>query len=319
MYRRRGPGFPGGLIFIGLFFFGFGAITDLLFAILPLIITGGLIYSVVNGMAKTAERKDYYKSQSSNKYRQEEKPFDNGLSNADINRIDKKLSEYFKDNLTLPIIDGISLTTKSGKYTTVDQLYLSNKDEKIIRLGDFRSKYPDVYKKITQLLLVFAKKSTNTKQEVKQTPVKEAPKKKVMSEADEYIEKINDLNMAIPQEEITNGLYQTCDLLKQIDLLKETSNDKSKIDKLYSYYLPILTSVLEKYKKLQDAPVHGQEFKNCEEQLIKTIVLINEALKTICANMQEDDYMNMSADISTLQSLLEKDGFTKDPFAGDKR
>ena len=35
--------------------------------------------------------------------------------------------------------------------------------------------------------------------------------------------------------------------------------------------------------------------------------------------MQEDDYMNINADIDTLQSLLEKDGYGENPFGGDKK
>ncbi|MDO4499661.1 MAG: 5-bromo-4-chloroindolyl phosphate hydrolysis family protein [Erysipelotrichaceae bacterium] len=322
MYRRRGSGFPGGL-FIFFFIFGIGGLFEGLISLLPIIITGLVIYNLVNSFNRKSARKDYYKSQSSVRYNSEEKSVNIGISNADMNKIDKKLNEYFKSNLSLAIVDGISLTTKSGKFTTVDQLYLSYGDEKIIKLADFKKKYGDVYKRIMDLLLVFAKKSdiNLSTVEVKQQKKEEVKAKRteVLSDADKYINKIDALNKAIPQEEITNGLYQTCDLLKQIDILKETSQDNSKIDKLYTYYLPILTDVLEKYKKLQDAPVHGEDFKTCEEQLIKTIVLINEALKTICSNMQEDDYMHINADINTLQSLLQKDGFGTNPFGGDKK
>ena len=238
------------------------------------------------------------------------------ISNADLNKIDKKLTSYFKNNLTLPVIEGISLTTQSGKFTTVDQLYLTYKDEKVLKLEEFKVKYYPVYEKIMQLLLVFSQKGENVMQAEVETKVKN--KKNILSDADKYIDRIDALNKAIPQEEITNGLYQTCDLLKQIDLLKETKNDENKVQKLYDYYLPILIDVLERYKKLQDAPTHGEDFKKCEAQLIKTIVLINEALKTIGNSMQEDDYMNINADISTLQSLLQKDGYGEDPF-GEKK
>ena len=134
-----------------------------------------------------------------------------------------------------------------------------------------------------------------------------------MSDAEKYIETINTLNAQIPQEEITNGLYQTCDLIKQIETSRE-DNDNQKLKKLYDYYLPILVGILEKYKKLQDASIKSEEFKDCESQLIKTIILINEALKTIYDEMHEDDYMNINADINTLQTLLKKDGLMEDPF-----
>ena len=106
--------------------------------------------------------------------------------------------------------------------------------------------------------------------------------------------------------------------MKQLKYLTENKDDNPKVTKLYDYYLPILVSALEKYKKLQDSKVINDDFKQTEAGLIKTIVLINEALKTIIGSMQEDDYMNINADVSTLQSLLKKDGYGSDPFGSDK-
>ncbi len=240
------------------------------------------------------------------------------ISTGDLNKIDNKLEKYFKNNITLPIVEGISLTTQSGKYTSVDQLYLTYKDEKITKLGDFKDTYIAVYERILELLLVFYDKSEEVIKAEVETPKPQPKKKTVINTAEKYIDKIDALNKEIPHEEITNGLYQTCDLLKQIDVLKQSKSDEDKVKKLYAYYLPILIDVLEKYKNLQDAPSEGDELKKCEAQLIKTIVLINEALKTICASMQEDDYMNINADISTLQSLLQKDGFGENPFKEKK-
>ena len=315
MRRRRGVDL-GSIIFILIVF---GAIAEnilpLLFILLPLGFMGIIGYAIYKALSNKNNNSN--KNVDSNNSYENTNYSTNNISNSDLNKIDKKLTSYFKNNMNLPIIEGISLTTQAGKFTTVDQLFLTYKDEKIIKLVDFKKKYGDVYLKIMNLLLVFANKNDEViKEEVKNNDVSS---NKTANEGDEYIEKINELNSAIPQEEITNGLYQTCDLLKEVNLLNETYNDKNKVSKLYDYYLPILVSVLEKYKKLQDSKVHGEEFKECETQLIKTIVLINEALKTICASMQEDDYMNINADIDTLQSLLEKDGYGESPFGGDKK
>lgn len=303
MRRRNGFGFGiFGLIFlvaiIGDVAYG---LVYLAIALVPLAALGMLIYAVVKGANKASANTNNYSSGKAY-----------NLNNADINKIDKKLNNYFKKNISLPVIDGVSLTTQSGKFTTVDQLYLTYKDEKICKLCEFRNQYGDVYKKIMDLLLVFSNKGDDVlKADVKTEDIK--PSKK-LSDADKYIDEINKLNDAIPQEEITNGLYQTCDLIKQVDLLSENHKDNNKITKLYDYYLPILVSALEKYKKLQDSKVKGDDFNQTEAGLIKTIVLINEALKTICSSMQEDEYMNINADVNTLQSLLEKDGYGKDPF-----
>ena len=320
---RRRP-FGGGFIFFAFYMFiifsnliyGF---AELLFPLIFMGVIGYSIYSIIqkqNALNSNPRRVNQTRNinATNNVNRRTVNSRVSKLSNADLNLIDKKLTAYFKNNLNLPVVEGIALTTQSGKFTTADQLYLTYKDEKILKLDEFKNRYAPVYDKIMQLLLVFSKKSDDV---LKATVDTEPKKKNILSDGDKYIDRINALNEAIPQEEITNGLYQTCDLLKQIDLLKETKNDENKVKKLYDYYLPILIDVLERYKKLQDSPNHGDEFKKCEAQLIKTIILINEALKTIGSSMQEDDYMNINADISTLQSLLQKDGYGNDPF-GDR-
>ena len=283
-----------------------GGITVALMSLIPLGAIGLLVYSIVKG-GDSNKKNDFKRTVPKKKVY--------SMKNGDLNKIDKKLANYFKHNISLPVVDDISLTTQSGKFTTADQLYLTYKDEKICKLGEFNSQYGDVYKKIMDLLLVFSTKDEDfLKAEVKV----EEPKKNKLSSGEKYIERINELNNSIPQEEITNGLYQTCDLLKQLNYLTENKDDNPKVTKLYDYYLPILVSALEKYKKLADSKVINDDFKQTETGLIKTIVLINEALKTIIGSMQEDDYMNINADVSTLQSLLKKDGYGSDPFGSDK-
>ena len=178
--------------------------------------------------------------------------------------------------------------------------------------------FPGTYSEIVSLLKAFSKQKKDDVMaaEVKMPEVKKEDK---LSDAEKYIEKINSLNVAIPQEEITNGLYQTCALLKQIDIATKANDKDSKIEKLYDYYLPILLKILENYRSLMEAGAKGDEFKKCEAQLIKTIILINEALKSINESMHEDDYMNLNADITTLQSLLKKDGLVREGsiFEGD--
>ena len=307
--RRNGSGFGffGLILFFMIFGDLIGGITVALMSLIPLGAIGLLVYSIVKG-GDSNKKNDFRRAVPKKKAY--------SMKNGDLNKIDKKLANYFKHNISLPVVDDISLTTQSGKFTTADQLYLTYKDEKICKLGEFNSQYGDVYKKIMDLLLVFSTKDENfLKAEVK---VEEPKKKNKLSSGEKYIERINELNNSIPQEEITNGLYQTCDLLKQLNYLTENKDDNPKVTKLYDYYLPILVSALEKYKKLADSKVINDDFKQTEAGLIKTIVLINEALKTIIGSMQEDDYMNINADVSTLQSLLKKDGYGSDPFGSDK-
>lgn len=298
-----------GLIFFIVFFGGFvGPMFGLFFELVPLIIFIFIISRVIKAVSqesKTTRRNNRRKSSNTNRYTVNR--YD--MSNKDLTKIDDKLRAYFADNYELPIFDDIVLVPKGGKYRAFEELYIAKGGETIMSLKEFGDSYPSTHGKITSLLLLFAKGDDMPKKE--ETPARQPKVKKPQSKAAMYIEKISDLNIAIPQEEITTGLEQTCTLLKQIDI-STSGEDDNILDKLYEYYLPILIKILENYKGLLDAGAKGDEFKKCEDQLIKTILLINEALKTINNTIHEDDFMNLSADITTLQSLLKKDGLVKE-------
>lgn len=312
----RGPRGGGGgsfffimllLMFAPELLFGFG----FLYILIPLALIGVATWAIVRFIKIIANNK---KSQTKQTSTSGNRTY--GMSNAELVKIDKKLGNYFKKNVSLPIIDDVALETSSGNYVSIDQLFLTYKGEKVLKLGDYKEEHFGIYNQIVELLVEFSKQPDKVMNAKVETP--EVKKEDILSDAQKYINKINDLNAAIPQEEITNGLYQTCDLLNKIELSKQSKQDEQKLTKLYDYYLPILTGILENYKTLQDQAVKGEEFKKCEAQLIKTIMLINQALKTLYSEMHEDDYLNINADIDTLQTLLKKDGLTEDPFKMDK-
>lgn len=287
-----------------------GGIFSLLFSALPILFIFLVVSNAFKGNQNTTSRvKTTRSTKTSSK----------NISNRDRNKIDNKLKTYFENNTKLPIFEDIALQTQNGSYSVLEELVISKDDEIILKMDEFKNYYPDMYNQIVDLLLAFTKQKDEVlKAEVKQEKVS---KKDILSDGQRYIDRINALNIEIPNEEITNGLYQTTALLKQIDLAMDGEAD-DKVDKLYDYYLPILINILENYKTLSKAGMQNEEFKENEVQLIKTIILINEALKTINASLHEDEYMNLQADITTLQSLLKKDGlvnpFEKEDLNGKK-
>lgn len=298
-------------IFSVLFFEGFASILAVMITAVFTLAPFMVFYALFKGIISS------FKGDKNNrKSRVSKKQNESTVSNVQLLRIDRRLGEYFNTHFSLPIIDGVSLVPDSGSYQGVDRLMLTYNEERIISLGEFKKKYPDVYNKIMDMLVIFSKQRDDVIAADVKTDKVEVKQEVVLSNAEKYIEKINELNRLIPQEEITNGLHLTCDLLKQIDLAEKKGNDKAdgKVTKLYDYYLPILVSILERYKEMSDAPIKGEEYKECETQLIKTILLINEALKSIYSAIHEDDYMNLSADMGTLQTLLAKDGYSDNPF-----
>ncbi|MBR0417941.1 MAG: hypothetical protein IJI66_02090 [Erysipelotrichaceae bacterium] len=324
MRRRGGIGFFGFIIIMSLMEYIFEGGFGFLFlgVLMPLGFLGLFGYGIAKLFkALFPDTGEIRSTQSSQVKSNRSNSYVKSSKNAQIDRV---LSDYFKNNVSLVIFDDIAISTQGGTYTTVDNLYLTHKDEKITQLKEFRQYYPGSYDKIISALAELAKKPNKLKKEEKKPQQKQENKEKKekidsFSDAEKFIDKINNLNKDLSNEEVTNGLYQTCDLLKQIDIVdREDGTVDPKLNKLYEYYLPILLGILENYKRLSEAAIKGEEYRQCEVQLVKTIKLINEALKTIYNSLHESEYMNLNADINTLQSLLKQDGLVESPFKGDK-
>ena len=312
MNRNNNSGSIVFFIFFMIFIFG-GVVVPIFSGLLPIFIVLFIIYNVF----KAASTPDFRSSSRVRNSSSRRSSNSKTLSNRDRNRIDKKLEKYFRQNIKLPIVDNIALTTKNGNYTVIEDLYISMDDELIMSMEEFRNDFSDMYDKICELLLAFSKEEDNVFNSV-ETKKEEAKVQEELSNAQKYIDKINSLNVDIANEEVKNGLYQTSALLKQIDLYADEDDD-DKLTKLYDYYLPILTKILENYKNLGKINAKNDEFKKNETQLVKTIALINEALKEMNKSLHEDEYMNLSADITTLQSLLKKDGLISNPFQKEEQ
>lgn len=303
-------------IFPVLFFmviFGFGGIfSGLLF---PLIIFFIIYKSVTKN---NEERQTIRRRSSSGQSRMR-------LSGRQSDLVNEALSRYFRTHEKLPLLEEISLRPEKAEYTGLRNLVLLKDDDCIGTLDEFGERYPRLYNEILRLLVEFAKqpqteeKPQTTADQKPEVPAEEAdlpqaePAQPELDRAEAYIEKINALNTEIANESITNGLYQTCALLKHLAIAEEKfPENKDKLDKLYQYYLPILLDILENYKNIGQSASNHEDFHEAEDRLNKTIILINEAMKTISATMAEDDLMSLSADMTTLEALLKKDGLVQE-------
>ncbi len=289
-------------------------------AFLPLL----LIIAVVVGIAM-ASVSSYKNSQSSsNGYHSYTTHGNYHRSSSDkVSKINLYLRKYFRTRTSILVVDGVELRLRDSQYASLASLDVYRNNAYICSLNEYQRRYPESYNAILNNLVSIA--STNPIQddvfeaEVVENPQpkQEAPKRERSSSPKEkraqyFMDTINELNNDIPDEEITNGLYETCSLLKQIQTLEEKfPNSKDKLKKLYEYYLPILIKILTQYTDLQYAKT-DPSYEETKDKLIRTIHLINDAMEKIISSMTDEDFINLSADISTLEAVLKKDGLTED-------
>lgn len=120
--------------------------------------------------------------------------------------------------------------------------------------------------------------------------------------------------------EIAAGLKEAVELLEQIALLEEKYPQiQTRLRKLYQHYLPLLLNILEQYQVLKDKNASPEEITQMETRLEKTVLLVNEALRTLMADFVSEDLLNMSSDITVLETVLKRDGLVKDGTLGGQK
>ena len=310
--RRRSGGndFIWIIFLILLFSGGIGAIF-------PLLMIVGVIMAITFAAVSSSRRQEeirranYRRAQGTTSayYRANQQSSRNAAQMAKINVY---LRSWFRNRKSIPIGSNFELRIHGQRYASLASLDVYRDNQLICSLNDFGRRYPDSYNEIIDEL---AKMAANGKVEevidVEATTSKkeEAPKKK---SAQAFMDEINALNNNIPDEAITNGLHETYALLKQIQSLEQRfPKSKDKLNKLYEYYLPILVRILRQYDNLQAAQT-DPSYLETKEKLNRTINLINDAMKTIISSLTDQDFINLSADISTLEAVLQKDGLTSD-------
>ncbi len=291
----------------------------------PLLLILGVVLAVTFaavGVNNRQENRSYSSGyqRTGNYYRSSRQKY----SAAQMAKINVYLRSWFRSRRSLPIGANIDLRIHGQRYASLASLDVYKDNRFVCSLNDFGRRYPDSYDEILEELVRLSERGQSSEvidisvTEKQQEPAKETRKEEVRKEepkkdrAQEYIDKINVLNEDIPDENISNGLFETSALLKQIQQLEQRFPDsRDKLNKLYEYYLPILVRILTQYDNLQHAKT-DPAYEQTKEKLTRTITLINDAMKTIISSMTDQDFINLSADISTLEAVLQKDGLTSD-------
>ena len=308
MRNRRGNDYIWWIFLILMFSGGIGAIF-------PLLMIVGIMIAITTAATNSYRRQNeirqnsyrrtagmgYYRTGSQAKY-----------TAAQMAKINVYLRSWFRSRKSLPIGSNFDLRIHGQRYASLASLDVYRDNQLICSLNDFGKRYPESYDEILSELVrmsengkvedVIDVQATETKQD--SAPVKKG--------AQEYMDEINKLNEDIPDEGISNGLHETYALLKQIKTLEEKfPKSKQKLNRLYDYYLPILVRILKQYDNLQAAQT-DPSYLETKDKLSRTITLINDAMKTIISSLTDQDFINLSADISTLEAVLQKDGLTND-------
>lgn len=142
----------------------------------------------------------------------------------------------------------------------------------------------------------------------------------VLDKGDAFLKEIRYCNDLIPGEEISRKIYRMETIVERIfqraDARPEIIPD---LKKLMDYYLPMTVKLLHAYADMDSQPAQGQTILSSKREIEQTLDTLNLAFEKLLDDLFEDTAMDVSSDISVLNTLLAQEGLTEDDFSQMKK
>lgn len=141
----------------------------------------------------------------------------------------------------------------------------------------------------------------------------------VLTSGESYLTKIREANAAIPGVIITEKLEKLEQIIAKITArIEEHPEQVDDLDKFIGYYLPTTLKLVNAYREFDAQPVQGENILTAKKEIEATLDTILYAFETLLDSLYEDDAMDISTDISVLQTMFAQEGLTKSAFAREK-
>lgn len=131
----------------------------------------------------------------------------------------------------------------------------------------------------------------------------------------EMIQQIRQANDRIAGEEISAKMFRLEKVAGQIfEQVEEHPEKLPDIRRLMNYYLPTTLKLLTAYEDFENQPIQGENIRTGKAQIEKTLDTINLAFENLLNQLFADDVLDVSSDISVLETMLKQEGLTGSEF-----
>lgn len=143
----------------------------------------------------------------------------------------------------------------------------------------------------------------------------DAQAQEVLNRGNEFIRQIRRCNDAIPGQEISDKISRMETLVRKIfDRVQTHPEVVSELKKLMDYYLPMTIKLLNAYADMDAQPIQGENIQASKREIEATLDTLNTAFEKLLDSIFKATALDVSSDITVLQTLLAQEGLTEDEF-----
>ena len=135
----------------------------------------------------------------------------------------------------------------------------------------------------------------------------------VIDRGDVFLAQIRKCNDEIPGEEISAKISHMEQIVDRIfDRAEKHPEIIPDLKKMMDYYLPMTIKLLKAYADMDAQPVQGENIQNSKREIEATLDTLNLAFEKLLDQVFADTALDVSSDISVLNTLLAQEGLTED-------
>lgn len=142
----------------------------------------------------------------------------------------------------------------------------------------------------------------------------------VLDKGNAFIAEIRRCNDAIPGVEISAKIDRMETIVRRIFERAESHPEiVPDLKKLMDYYLPMTVKLLNAYADMDAQPVQGETIQASKREIEATLDTLNLAFEKLLDSVFADTALDISSDITVLNTLLAQEGLTEDDLSKMKK
>lgn len=158
------------------------------------------------------------------------------------------------------------------------------------------------------------------KQAAKPEPAADPRVREVLERGNAFIVEIRRCNDAIPGEEISGKISRMELIVRRIfERAQAHPEIVPDLKKLMDYYLPMTVKLLKAYAEMDAQPAQGETIRAAKKEIEDTLDTLNLAFEKLLDSVFQDTALDVSSDISVLNTLLAQEGLTDDELSKLKK